>query len=403
MKKKFTHSVPFRLPVIFLSLFVRLSQPTHAQAIFSPGQLSLKDGTTRSGQLAIKRVNKTQRVILLDQSGKSSYTPGDVTAIRIGDEHFVSRNISVRDSSNVLLRQLVSGYVSLYQYERKGGANLLLAEKDQTLTTLNATSPGTTLTTLLTDCPSLPSQTTRLQGNTSRRELSRYVIQYNQCVKPDMPTASLLSASRSVSVAVSPRVFLASGSFQFRESDGSMSDASTIWSTLGYGADINVSWRNRLSAGFTMALLRQEGRWNLDQTAKLFLLIDKINEQTLFLNPNLRYSFARTSQQKIVPYVQAGFVFNKLLSGEMVQSNRVYSNPKTLTINQEVGFDELGWSAGLGVNWQITSRLSAVTDYRLAYTKSLGGYTVEKLPGEYSIFRPINSSILGSLGVSYTF
>jgi hypothetical protein len=182
-----------------------------------------------------------------------------------------------------------------------------------------------------------------------------------------------------------------------------MSDASTIWSTLGYGADINVSWRNRLSAGFTMALLRQEGRWNLDQTAKLFLLIDKISEQTLFLNPNLRYSFARTSQQKIVPYVQAGFVFNKLLSGEMVQSNRVYSNPKTLTINQEVGFDELGWSAGLGVNWQITSRLSAVTDYRLAYTKSLGGYTVEKLPGEYSIFRPINSSILGSLGVSYTF
>ncbi|GAB3766466.1 hypothetical protein GCM10028817_49930 [Spirosoma pomorum] len=348
--------------------------------------------------MAIKRINKTQRIILLDQSGKNSYAPVDVTAIRIGDEHFVSRNVSVRDSSHVLLRQLVSGYVSLFQYERKGGTNLLLVEKDQTLTALNAAAPGTTLTTLLADCPLL----TAPMAKASRRDLSRYVVDYNQCVKPNMPTTSLLSASRSVSVTVSPRLFLASGSFRFQESDGSKSAASTTWSTLGYGADIGLSWRSRLSASFTMALLRQEGRWNLDQTAKLVLLVDRLGEQTLFLNPNLRYSFTRTSQQKVVPYVQAGLVFNKLLSGEMVQSDRVYANPQTLIINQEAGLDELGWSAGLGINWHITSRWSAVGDFRWVYTKALNGYQVE-LRSTYAKLRPVNSSSIGSLGVSYSF
>jgi opacity protein-like surface antigen len=400
MKPVFTMVLSIRYLSLFLSLVTILPQSTNAQAIFSKGQVELKDGSIRSGQLAIRRVNKIQRVVLLDRTSRTSYQPDDLKSVQIGDEHFVARNISALDTHHVLLRQLVTGPVSLYEFRRDGNASVLLLGQGQTLTTINPKAPAAVLKTRLADCSSLTAQANNLSGTVSRRELTQYVVDYNRCTRPDVPTTSFLSTSHSIQIDLSPRLFFSTGSYKLQSFDGSLTASSTSWATLGYGADLNFSWHERLSAGLTMAYTRQEGRWNLDQTAKLFVIVDKINEQSLFLNPYLRYAFTRTSQQVINPYLTVGFVFNKLLSGQMIQSDRVYAEPEVLTINQEAGLDELGFSGGAGVKWRITSRLSAIADIRAVRTKALNGYQVE-IRGIYARLRPINDSFLSSLGVSY--
>ncbi|QKZ13164.1 autotransporter outer membrane beta-barrel domain-containing protein [Spirosoma sp. KUDC1026] len=385
---------------LFLCLSTNLLELINAQPIFSEGRVELKDGSIRSGQLALKRINKTRQVILLDKASKTNYQPSDLKAVQIGDEHFISRNVSALDTHYVLLQQLVTGPVALYQLERSGGTNLLLLDKDQILTTLNPRSPAATLKTFLTDCSSLSAQVSALGNTVSRRHLAQYVLAYNRCVEPAKPTTSFLANARSVQVTLNPRIFLSTGSYKLQSFDGSLTTSSTSWVQLGYGVDLNLSWHKRLSAGLTVAYTQQEGRWNLDQTASLFVIVDKISEQSLFLNPYLRYEFTRTSRQVISPYLTVGFVFNKLLSGQMIQSSRVYAQPVVLTINKEAGLDESGFSGGAGVKWRITSRLAAIADVRAIQTKALNGYQVE-IRGIYARLRPINSSLLSSLGVSY--
>ncbi|GAB4017950.1 hypothetical protein [Spirosoma koreense] len=265
------------------------------------------------------------------------------------------------------MRQLVSGDVNLLLYERIDGRDVFLLEQQGKITPIHAKYPGSTLSQLPA-CPDPELTLLNKVSSVNSKKLTRYIVAYNRCIKPDLPTQAYNTSPRFLKLSIGARVLLPMSYYRIKFEDGLLYPASSASSKPSFGLSVNIRSRGRLGAGLDLGLLSRKGRWITDSTA----IIVKLVERSLFINPFLRYEFRQHTHQVLTPYLTAGVVFNKILSGE-VTINPIHDypgSPQPVAINQETGLDEVGGSLGGGVQWQITPKLAFVADTRLLYTVS---------------------------------
>ncbi|WP_461099352.1 hypothetical protein [Spirosoma luteolum] len=391
-----------RLPILTCLVAVFLvNRAVMAQALYDVGEVELTNHTVRFGQLALRQGKQGSELSLREGGQQRSFSPAEVLRFTIGTESFVTRNLSATSAPNlVFLRQLVTGPAGLLQYRRTDQSEVYLIERNDSLTALNPADPVRAIRTLFADCTPFQAALTRESGRFSKRTLIALVADYNRCQGngpvPSLPDA----ANRSIWISVGPRLWVTTGAFRL-SSGGETTEPSTRFVSVSPGLTALMHWRNRVGLGLDLALQHREGRWNLDPTSKRVVLIDKLSERSLLINPFLHYALLNHRNQPFYGRLMAGLVFNKLLSGFVDESTRAFTNPVRRSINQEAGLDEVGFSAGAGCTWQPATRLQLTVDLRYMVLRPLSGFELQNYAGNYASLKPHLQPLSAAVGIQY--
>lgn len=391
------------------------SSPLLAQFVYSPGRIQRVDGSTQTGEIVYLTGKEGNKLLFRSDARApvTTYNPSELHSFEVESGRFISWQ-SNRDSIStfVFLQQLVSGPASLYLYKRNDGIDIYLLEQKGTFTPIHSRQPSLTLATL-TDCGSLRPTAFINSLSLNRAQLSRYLTAYNRCIEPGTPTENNKLTHRSLKVAIGPRLFVPVSYGQLHYSDGATCPPSTISAKPGVGLSMSFAWGKRLTAGLDLAILTKTVSWNTDSTAKKVWLVDALSDRSLYISPYLRYEFRKQSHQRLTPYIVAGLVMNKLLRSQLTINRRfpsrqftgIYDDivPWTIRVNKEAGLDELGGSLGGGLLWQITNRLTLVTDVRFVY--SVAALSVFKVPtyrNSEPAISPRTYQLNNSVGINIT-
>lgn len=398
---------------LLISLFVSFSTQLFAQLVYAPGRIQRVDGSTQTGEIAYTTGKTGDKLLfrLDNQASPIAYIPNELRSFEVESGRFVSwRPNSDSASSAVFIQQLVDGPASLYLYRRSDRIKVYLLKQKGEFTIIHPRQPSSTLATL-PDCGSIRPTAfdTPLSLNSAR--LSRYLTDYNRCVEPGSTDKNANLSYRALKVAIGARLYIPVTYGRLHYSDGATSPPSTISVKPGVGISVNFSWERRLTAGLDVALINKTINWNTDSTAKRVWIVDALSSQSLYVSPFLRYEFRKQNHQRLVPYVVAGLVFNKLLNGQLT-INRLYPRnrftatyddfvPWTATVNKEAGLDELGGSLGGGLLWQLANRVTLVTDMRLVYSAAfLSVYKVPTITYNEPALSPRTFQLNNSIGIN---
>lgn len=156
----------------------------------------------------------------------------------------------------IFLRSLVAGPVSLYVYERSDGVNVFLLEQVGNFSPIR---PAVTLATLPA-CGHLQPTGFESPLSLTSRQLSRYVLAYNRCIKPDVSVRAYGISARSLKISVGPRIFLPVGYSRLKFNDGAISPSSTVSAKVGADFSVNFTWRGRLGLGLDLVYMSRTGK-----------------------------------------------------------------------------------------------------------------------------------------------